>query len=178
MAVTQISRIQHRRGLQENLPNLASGELGWALDTRKLYIGNGTEEEGAPSTGLTEILTEHSDINAIVLADAPNTGAFTLSQNQASPQATALSFNKTDINGVVVEYLALRNGEIRRGVLRAGFYNTKVTTEDTYLESAAVGITLDFQISGANAVLYYTSTASPANDISFTYTIKTQFKLA
>lgn len=59
MAITQISRIQHRRGLQQDLPQLSSAELGWSLDTRQLYIGNGTLEEGAPSVGVTRILTEH-----------------------------------------------------------------------------------------------------------------------
>lgn len=62
MAIIQISRIQHRRGLQQDLPNLASAELGWSVDSRKLYIGNGTLTEGAPVEGKTEILTEHSDI--------------------------------------------------------------------------------------------------------------------
>ena len=62
MAIVQISKIQHRRGLKENLPNLGSAELGWSLDTRQLYIGNGALTEGAPTTGRTEILTEHSDI--------------------------------------------------------------------------------------------------------------------
>jgi hypothetical protein len=64
MAVTQISRIQHRRGLQQDLPQLTAAELGWSLDTRKLYIGNGTIEEGAPSVGVTRILTEH-DITSL-----------------------------------------------------------------------------------------------------------------
>jgi hypothetical protein len=59
MAVTQISRIQHRRGLEQDLPQLASAELGWSIDTRQLYIGNGTLEEGAPIIGVTRILTEH-----------------------------------------------------------------------------------------------------------------------
>lgn len=59
MAVTQISRIQHRRGFEQDLPQLSSAELGWSLDTRKLYIGNGTIEEGAPIVGTTRILTEH-----------------------------------------------------------------------------------------------------------------------
>ena len=58
MAVTQISRIQHRRGLEQDLPQLTSAELGWSLDTRRLYIGNGTIEEGAPIVGVTRILTE------------------------------------------------------------------------------------------------------------------------
>lgn len=59
MAVTQISRIQHRRGLEQDLPQLTSAELGWSMDTRRLYIGNGTIEEGAPIVGVTRILTEH-----------------------------------------------------------------------------------------------------------------------
>lgn len=62
MAVVQISRIQHRKGLQQDLPQLASAEFGWALDARRLYIGNGTIAEGAPVTGVTEILTQYSDI--------------------------------------------------------------------------------------------------------------------
>jgi hypothetical protein len=59
MAVTQISRIQHRRGLEQDLPQLTSAELGWSIDTRQLYIGNGTLSEGAPTVGVTRILTEH-----------------------------------------------------------------------------------------------------------------------
>ena len=59
MAVTQLSRIQHRRGLEQDLPQLSSAELGWSIDTRKLYIGNGTLEEGAPQVGVTRLLTEH-----------------------------------------------------------------------------------------------------------------------
>jgi hypothetical protein len=62
MAIVQISRIQHRKGLQQDLPQLASAELGWSVDTRQLYIGNGTITEGAPTEGVTEILTQYSDI--------------------------------------------------------------------------------------------------------------------
>lgn len=65
MAIVQISRITARKGLQEDLPQpLAGAELGWSVDTRQLYIGNGTTEEGAPALGNTEILTEYSDILA------------------------------------------------------------------------------------------------------------------
>ena len=66
MAVTQVSRIQVRRGLQQDLPQLASAELGWSIDTRKLYIGNGTLEEGAPTVGVTEILTTQTDLTALL----------------------------------------------------------------------------------------------------------------
>ena len=49
MAVVQISRIQVRRGKKgvDNLPQLASGELGWAIDSQEFYVGNGSVSEGA-----------------------------------------------------------------------------------------------------------------------------------
>lgn len=62
LAIVQISQITNRKGLAENLPQLAGAEFGWSTDTRQLWIGNGTLEEGAPVVGNTEILTEFSDI--------------------------------------------------------------------------------------------------------------------
>ena len=62
MPIVSISKIQHRYGLSENLPQLSAAELGWAIDTRKLYIGNGPVSEGAPSIGNTEILTEYTNL--------------------------------------------------------------------------------------------------------------------
>lgn len=64
MAVIQISKIQLRRGREqeEGIPQLSSGELAWAVDTQKLYIGNGAVSEGAPQVGNTRILTEQDNI--------------------------------------------------------------------------------------------------------------------
>ena len=63
MAIVQISRITQRKGLAADLPQpLAGAELGWAVDQRRLFIGNGTLEDGAPVVGNTEVLTEFSDI--------------------------------------------------------------------------------------------------------------------
>lgn len=63
MAILQISRITQRKGLAQDLPEpLAGAELGWAVDTRQLFIGNGELTEGAPVVGNTEILTEFSDL--------------------------------------------------------------------------------------------------------------------
>jgi len=64
MAVVQISRIQLRRGKknESGLPQLASGELAWAIDTQELYIGNGAVSEGAPAVGNTKVLTENDSI--------------------------------------------------------------------------------------------------------------------
>ena len=69
MAIVQISRITNRKGLEVDLPQpLAGAELGWAIDTRQLYIGNGELADGAPVVGNTEILTEFSDILSLATA--------------------------------------------------------------------------------------------------------------
>lgn len=60
MSVVQISKIQIRRGKTQagtGLPQLASGELAWSIDTAELFIGNGSVAEGAPQVGNTKILT-------------------------------------------------------------------------------------------------------------------------
>jgi hypothetical protein len=70
MAVVQISRIQLRRGKKNTgtgLPQLASGELAWAIDTQELFVGNGSVAEGAPYVGRTKILTEHDSILDLVV---------------------------------------------------------------------------------------------------------------
>ena len=61
MAVVQISRIQIRRGKENSgsgLPQLASGEMAWSVDSQNLWIGNGAVAEGAPTVGNTKILTQ------------------------------------------------------------------------------------------------------------------------
>ena len=65
MAIVSISRIQIRRGRKNQgtgLPQLASGEFGWAIDSQELYIGNGSVAEGAPFVGNTKILTENDNL--------------------------------------------------------------------------------------------------------------------
>jgi hypothetical protein len=76
MAITQYTQINNRSGLQRDLPQLSTAELGWSIDTRRLFIGNGTLAEGAPEVGNTELLTEYSDIFTIA-------GAYTYKGEEA-----------------------------------------------------------------------------------------------
>jgi hypothetical protein len=63
VAIVQVSRITSRKGLLEDLPQPLDGaEFGWAIDERRLFIGNGELADGAPVVGNTEVLTEFSDI--------------------------------------------------------------------------------------------------------------------
>lgn len=87
MAVVQISRIQQRRGRAlagTGFPQLASGEIGWAIDTQELYIGNGAVSEGAPYVGNTKILTEHDNILELV-------NTYQYKKNDAAIQTGALA---------------------------------------------------------------------------------------
>lgn len=70
MAVVQISRVQVRRGRKNqgtSVPQLASGEMGWAIDSQELFIGNGSIQEGSPYVGNSKILTEHDNILDLAL---------------------------------------------------------------------------------------------------------------
>jgi hypothetical protein len=72
MAVVEIAKIQIRRGDAKvtGTPNLDSGEFGWAVagtdpesNIPQLFIGNGTEAEGARiGPGSTRILTQYDNI--------------------------------------------------------------------------------------------------------------------
>jgi hypothetical protein len=102
MAVIQISQIQVRSGLQEDLPQLATGEFGWSVDTQRLFIGKGSLAEGAPTIGVTEILTEYS-IGLI------NVGIVALEANVANLAAnvTLIQSQLANITGVYTETITL-----------------------------------------------------------------------
>jgi Pectate lyase superfamily protein/Major tropism determinant N-terminal domain len=113
MAVVQISKIQVRRGLEQDLPNLASAEFGWSVDTRKLYIGNGTLTEGAPSEGRTEVLTQHTPILSILknYTFAGNAGGYTAQTGSSllSPTIRYLQ-DKIDEQASVKDFGAMGDG--------------------------------------------------------------------
>ena len=134
MAIVQISQIKHRRGTNENLPQLASAELGWSVDTQQLYIGNGTLEEGAPEIGNTEILTQNSPIPGL-----PATQSQTLSFGTT---ANVVSSAFTSANpGVTINYTILRGGNVRQGYLRIGQFLSNLAYDEEYTETADVGVT-------------------------------------
>lgn len=152
MAILQISQITNRKGLYENLPQLAGAELGWATDSRRLFIGNGTLADGAPVVGNTEILTEFSDITVlsnytyqdVVVGYAAQTGTSTSSpvirtlQAKLDDQASVRDFGAVG-DGVADDTAAINralyqlfcresNEEIRRSLFfPAGKYRVTET---------------------------------------------------
>ena len=103
MAVVQISRIQHRRGRKNQgsgLPQLASGEIGWAIDTQEVYIGNGAVSEGAPAVGNTKILTEADDLLDLAGQYAYKRGEIQTGVALASPVERTVQAKLDDIVNV------------------------------------------------------------------------------
>lgn len=167
MAIVQISQIKNRRGLSEDLPQLASAELGWTLDTQKLYIGNGTVEEGAPEVGITRILTENDlpYANSTVLLDNTTGNISDLVFSTAQPCVT-------------MNYAIQRAGDYRQGTILIAQSSTTVSYNDTYTESANIGVSLTFtqasNISTTFTQVGYITTSTGANaNIKYNYSTTT-----
>jgi hypothetical protein len=167
MAIVQISQIQVRRGLNQDLPQLAGGEMAWSQDTRQLYIGNGTLSDGAPVEGQTEILTQFSALNftkavngniAILQGNVTvlNGNVVTL-QNQINALNSSLlnnisatlqpltSGNITNFtaNNAVITYNAVQNNNHRTGTFRVSYNpaTSSVSYVEDYSEPATTDVT-------------------------------------
>ena len=152
MAIVQISRITNRKGLQENLPQLAGAELGWSIDSRRLYIGNGTLQEGAPVIGNTEVLTEFSEV-------IPPPTVVELLNNQAAPQVIFTE----DVNTTKAfsfAYTIIRGTRYRTGtvLVAAGSVDGPLAFSDSFVENAVTGITLAVTQVDSTINVNYTST--------------------
>ena len=188
MAVIQVSLIQVRSGLNENLPSLATGEFGWSIDTQQLYIGNGTSAEGSPNPGgVTEILTAYSS-NSLALTVAELTAnvanlqanvttlqsevgdfVITLADNQSSVTNTAVQLSSLSTR--TIDYNIIRGTTARVGTIKVSTYNGTVIYEDEYSETTSTGITLSFTTTSTTANLAYTSTGT-GSAATLTYYLK------
>lgn len=172
MAIVQISQIKHRSGLNSDLPQLASAELGWSVDTRQLYIGNGTLAEGAPEIGNTEILTEYSNLP----------GLTTYSQtinNNTTANIAGLVFDTTNPS-IIINYSAVRlhtdgtNANVKTGTLTVNQYLSRNAYLDSNVELGNVA--LSFVVSQVANVCFIagnvkSQTGNPS--CTLTYTINT-----
>jgi hypothetical protein len=173
MAVIQISKIQVRRGLQENLPQLASGELGWSIDERRLFIGNGTLTEGAPEVGVTEILTEYS--NVALGSGSSTTAANLLVKTETLIDNTTASLANVSIATItsrIVDYNIIRGTNTRVGSIKVTNLAGSPVIQDDYTETADLGVTLTFVADSSNVTLQYTTTNTGSN-ATFNYYLKT-----
>ena len=167
MAIVQVSRITNRKGLAENVPQLAGAELGWAIDQRRLFIGNGTLQEGAPIIGNTEVLTEYSDVfsgrTQFSFGDyIVNAGTTATLNNNATTQ-TVFTIDANSIPAFEVKYM------IRRGVYtRTGTYivvgstdgtsGTLTTSDANPVQNGSTGVTFTVTESASTITFAYSTT--------------------
>jgi hypothetical protein len=190
MAVLEVAKIQVRSGLYEDLPALDTGEFGWCVDTQQLFIGKGTLAEGAPETGVTEILTEYTvasiinsfnSLNANVANITAVTNAITSQIGNLIPVSVTLSNNQStlaNITAVAIEaygardlnYRIVMNARVRSGTISVvQTQGNLITFSDDYVESGDTGVNLYFtgNASTQTAVLGYTSTASTTGNLTY-----------
>ena len=167
MAIVQVSRITNRKGLAVNVPQLAGAELGWAIDERRLFIGNGTLQEGAPVIGNTEVLTEYSDVfsgrTQFSFGDyIVNAGTTATLDNNATTQ-TVFTIDANSIPAFEVKYM------IRRGVYtRTGNYivvgstdgtsGTLTTSDANPVQNGSTGVTFTVSESASTITFAYSTT--------------------
>ena len=188
MAVIQVSQIQVRSGYQEDLPALATGEFGWCVDTQRLFIGKGTLAEGAPTTGVTEILTEYSiglinvtivSLEANVANLSANVATLTSIVGNLNPVTTLLLNNTTaniaaitvwSANSQIINYNITRNTAIRIGSIKVTNLAGNVSYDDDYSETTNTGVTLSFS-ANANAVVmgYTTTNTGDSGNLTYSY---------
>jgi hypothetical protein len=191
MAVITVSKIQVRSGLTTDLPALDTGEFGWCVDSQRLFIGKGTLAEGAPITGVTEVLTEYSAGAIGVSLDAINANIAILNSEVANliaatgnltPVTVTLTDNQSSIVNIgnvsidsltskVINYQIARSTSARVGTIGVASYAGTVSFEDNYSETSTTGVTLYFTGNTITntAVLGYTTT-STGNSANLTYT--------
>ena len=183
MAILQISQIQVRRGLQQDLPQLAGGEMGWSLDSQRLYIGNGLINEGARSEGLTEILTEYSSLNftqsttANIAAINSNIARIDANLGTISTQVTALTpvfysaslspssagiINIVTANNAVISYTAAQGNYLRTGRISMSYSRPTQTVsyDDEYTETGTTDLRFTMTANTICGILNYTTTTA------------------
>ena len=155
MAVTQKSKIQVRRGRRENLPQLAAGELGWAIDTQQLYIGNGTFTEGAPAEGNTEIITEVST----QMIGLSNVFTEEILLDNTVTATEFFRFNAASYPAGIINYSIKRNEIWRTGSFQYAYNPTAGTVSVLDLTTGdTLGITLTADVAGSLILIKYQST--------------------
>lgn len=168
MAIVQVSRITNRKGLAENVPQLAGAELGWAIDQRRLFIGNGTLQEGAPVIGNTEVLTEYSDVftgrTQFSFGDyIVNAGTTATIEDDTT--GTFFTIDANAIPAFEVKYM------IRRGVYtQTGTYSVVGSTDGTGgdlgeqdanpVDNGSTGVTFNISETASTISFGYTSTST------------------
>jgi hypothetical protein len=159
MSIRQNAKIQIRHGLQENLPQLDTAELGYSLDTQQVWIGNGNVADGAPVPGVTEILTSVSlqqIINDLSNIATPTVVSVTLEPGITAPTPTGIVISTAITKTGYWNYSLSNNGFTRSGQLEFAFSNANVSWTDSFTGDVT-NVDLTVVANGDAVEIYYTS---------------------
>jgi hypothetical protein len=173
MSIKQNALLQIRRGLQQNLPQLAGGELGFSVDEQRVFIGNGSFSEGAPTEGMTEIITATTLYNIFrnlgignALTGGTSIQSTTLNANVSTPVATGVVVLSPNNNAGFMDYTLLGNGQSRVGRIEyAVNVSDALSFSDEYIGDLT-GIVFSGSIASDATQIYYTS-ANVSNPVIF-----------
>lgn len=187
MAIVQISKIIHRVGANVDLPQLDTGEIGFASDEQKVYIGNDPVlvpvAEGEMTTQ-TEILTEVSSIsfsqiagssNTFVSLNDPRTGQILVFDGNASVANSVVNWTGANVGPTANIKLKLGDaGNISiLGGMSGGLLSTDGAGNLTWTTSSGGGTTLPTQSTNGGKFLTTNGTAlswgTPNNIANATY---------
>jgi len=187
MAIVQISKIIHRVGANIDLPQLDTGEIGFASDTQQVYIGNDpvlvpvAEHE---MTTQTEILTEVSEIpftqiagssNTFVSLNDPRTGQILVFDGNASVANSVVNWTGANVGPTANIKIKLGDaGNISiLGGMSGGLLSTDGQGNLTWTTSSGGGTTLPAQSTNSGKFLTTNGTAlswaAPNNIANATY---------
>ena len=173
MAIVQISKIIHRVGANVDLPQLDTGEIGFASDTQQVYIGNDPVlvpvAEGEMTTQ-TEILTEVSNIsfsqivgssNTFVSLTDPRTGQILVFDGNASVANSVVNWAGANVGPTANIKLKLGDaGNISiLGGMSGGLLSTDGQGNLTWTTSSGGGTTLPTQTTHSGKFLTTNGTA-------------------
>jgi len=180
MAIVQISQITNRKGYNSDLPQLAGAEFGWSTDTRQLYIGNGTLEDGAPIIGNTEILTEFSNISALLsnTSSQLSQGSFTRLNgqtvtllNNTGSSTPIFTIDTTLTPTFSFDYSIARAQDYRVGTWRvASAGSASLVSSDNGIQNASTGVTIIITQNLTTVTVGYTTTNTGLN-ATFNYSV-------
>lgn len=181
MAVVQISRIQIRRGKSNSgtgIPQLASGEMAWAVDTQELYIGSGSVAEGAPAVDNIKVITE-LDLNTngnilnllqyiykvsdpgMQTGDTANNPTTRTLQQRFDDQISAADFGAAGLGGLTDDTAALQ-----RAIDQLFLNTTRTKASDTSVDGVRNRVTLNIPagVYNISSTLYIPSYSSLIGD--------------
>ena len=178
MAITQISKIQIRRGLAQDLPNLSSGEMAWSTDTQELWIGNGSDTgEHSPNPGgktliyTTPVVANLVAISANVTANSANIAILQTEVNALGGSPINVSYGSstsgivttTTANNATISYTLTQGTKQRTGSFRMSYVKSAgvVSFDEEYDEAnGTTDIVFTANASTTNANILYTTTTA------------------